>query len=97
MQTAAAALINALSPEHRAILYTALNAYEVLHQECLEDLQDRNHDVFITTHLTKAHEYAIANTNTIKKELFAECFVEDLRLEKYILKNIKSSKVAVVS
>lgn len=94
---AAALLINSLSPAHRAVLYTALNAFEVLHEECLEDVQERNYNPLLTAHIAGAHEYAITNTKQIKRELFAECFPEDLKLEKHIHINFKNSKKAVVS
>jgi hypothetical protein len=96
--TAAGALINALAPRERAVLFCSLEIYNSMMEENLY------HSQFETTQGPAIKEFAkkmcLWNTSivkNIKEKLFAECFPEDLSVEAHMYQDFKNSKEAVVS
>jgi hypothetical protein len=95
----AALLINALTPAQRAFLHTALESYSILNEEGLEYTFSKEYTPVLARHIIASHKFCIKEIKEIKELLFAECFPEDLKLEKYVFDGIKNTTphVAVVS
>lgn len=96
--TAASALINALEPKERAVLFAALEYYNALMDESLFQSQNEiTQGTAIKSFVNKMHLWNTGIVKNIKVKLFAECFPEDLSVEALMYQDFKNSKQAVVS
>lgn len=91
--TAASLLIDALQPAHRAILFSALEMY--IHENNLERIHAENTSAMeptIQKLMCNSFGYCITEAEQIKKQLFAECFPEDLNIFPFINQAVRANK-----
>lgn len=96
--TAASLLIDALAPKHRAILFTALNAFLIANEEQLQEhLAHNEMAVPLSLMVKDAYTWNISEIIEVRKALFAECFPDDLKLEPYCIAAIQLAKKSAVA